>query len=379
MKLRKIASAVACALVISPLSGVLSPAHAASWHTGWCQEDEGLSVVVDFGNEVAETIPPEGFLVRCLVGGVVDTTPELSRVAALTGVGLEVEHDRSGYITSIAGIEEYSGDALWWMFSGAEVPGPWDSGNYGIVTDGPNINKAFGARLVGEDYVSVPRPTPQFAAPAPAPEPTPMPTPVPTPTPGSTPGPTPAPTPGTEAPASVSGTVPTVLGKARVGLRLTADLGLWSEGSTLTRRWTRNGVPIPGAGGSSYRLRPADRGARIALEVTGSKPGHVSTTVAAAPTTKVLRGRLEPTKPRVAGPVQVGRRLRAVVPAWRPGRVDVSHQWLRDGKPIPGARKKTYVLKRTDVRHRISVRVTGTKAGYAKATRTSARTVRVSR
>ena len=140
------ALAAAGALVISTLPGLQSPAHAADWRTGWCQKDEGLSVVVDFGNEVAETIPPEGFLVRCLVGGVVSSTPENSRVAALQAVGLEVDADRSGYITSIGGVEEYSGDAMWWFFSGAVVPGPWDTGNNGIVTDGPNLNKASPAR-----------------------------------------------------------------------------------------------------------------------------------------------------------------------------------------------------------------------------------------
>lgn len=356
MKFKKSALAAAGALVISTLPGMLSPAHAADWRTGWCQQDEGLSVVVDFGNEVADAIPAEGFLVRCLVGGVVESSPELSRVAALEAVGLSVEADRSGYVTAVEGIEEYSGDAMWWFFSGAAVPGPWDTANHGIVVNGPNINKALGARLVGQDWVSTPRPTPQFADPTPTPEPDPEP----------------------ETP-EVTGTVPVVTGAAQVGQKLTANLGAWSDGVTFARQWKRDGAPIQGARGASYRLTAADRGARITLEVTGSKPGHTSTRLESRPTATVRAGQLTPAKPRIAGKAKVGTSLTAVSAAWKPGQVKLTYRWLRDGKVIAGSQRKTYVVTRADVGHRISVRMIGTRPGYAKATRTSAKTVRVSR
>ncbi len=361
MKFRKSALAAAGALVISTLPGMLSPAHAADWRTGWCQQDEGLSVVVDFGNEVADTIPAEGFLVRCLVGGVVESSsPELSRVAALEAVGLSVESDRSGYVTAVEGIEEYSGDAMWWFFSGAAVPGAWDTGNHGIVANGPNVNKALGARLVGQDWVSTPRPTPQFADPTPEPSPEAEPDPEP------------------ETPA-VRGTVPVVKGTAQVGRQLTATLGGWRNGVTLARQWRRDGAPIRGAHGASYRLTAADRRARITLEVTGSKPGHTSIRLESRPTLKVRAGRLTPAKPRIAGKAKVGKLLTAVTTKWKPGQVRLSYRWLRDGKVIAGSQRKTYVVKRADVRHRISVRVIGARPGYAKATRTSAKTARVTR
>ncbi|MBM9461773.1 hypothetical protein JK386_17920 [Nocardioides sp. zg-536] len=355
MKFKKSALAAVGALVISTLPGLVSPAHAADWRTGWCQKDEGLSVVVDFGNEVAETVPPEGFLVRCLVGGVVRSTPEHSRGAALQAVGLEVKADRSGYITSIEGVEEYSGDAMWWLFSGAAVPGPWDTGNHGIVTDGANLNKAFGARLVGQDWASVPRPTPQFSTPA-EPEPDTVP---------ETPG--------------VTGTRPKVAGQALVGKSLTSALGSWSNGATLARQWKRNGAPIAGARGASYRLKAADRGARITLAVTGSKPGHRATTLESAPTAKVRAGRLKAVKPRVKGRAKVGGKLRAVTSPWGPGKVTLTYQWLRNGKPIAKAKAKTYVIKPKDRGRRITVRVRAAKPGYASAVRTSAKTARVTR
>ncbi|MCR6030701.1 hypothetical protein GDP17_04490 [Gordonia jinghuaiqii] len=168
-------------------------------------------------------------------------------------------------------------------------------------------------------------------------------------------------------------------GAARVGRQLTSDLGRWSNGATFARQWKRDGEPIPGARGTSYRLTAADRGARITLAVTGSKPSHASTTLESRPTAKVLAGQITSAKPRITGRTKIGARLTARTSAWKPGHVTLSYRWLRDGKVTAGSRAKTYVLRRADVGHRISVRVIGTRPGYTKATRTSAKTVRISR
>ncbi|QCX28242.1 hypothetical protein [Nocardioides jishulii] len=354
MKLTSTALAAASALIVGPLVGT-APAQADSdsdWRTGWCTQGEGLSVVVDFGAHEDPSIPAEGFTVRCLVGGVVETGGREPRVAALEAVGLEVRASGS-YIESIAGVEEeHTDDGMsWWFFSGAAVPGPWDTANYGIVTDGPNIDRAFGARYVGTDGVSVPRPTPQFSDPEPEPVPV------------------------------VTGAVPTVFGTARVGATLRALPGSWSDGVTLTYQWERNGAPIAGARSATYRVAPADRGARLTVTVTGSKPGHTPTSLESARTGTVAPGLLTARKPAVTGTTKVGKRLTARPGAWKPAQVRLTYQWLRNGKVIKGAKakKKTYVVTKRDRRARLSVRVTGTAPGYTKVTRTSARTARVTR
>ncbi len=53
------------------------------------------------------------------------------------------------------------------------------------------------------------------------------------------------------------------------------------------------------------------------------------------------------------------------------------YQWYRSGKAIKGATSKTYKLVAADRADRITVKVTGTKAGYATAAKTSAKTGKV--
>lgn len=56
---------------------------------------------------------------------------------------------------------------------------------------------------------------------------------------------------------------------------------------------------------------------------------------------------------------------------WQPAPVNFTYQWLRNGSPIAGETASTYDFSWADQGNYISVRVTGTKAGYASLTRTS--------
>lgn len=76
--------------------------------------------------------------------------------------------------------------------------------------------------------------------------------------------------------------------------------------------------------------------------------------------------------PRISGKARVGSKLRAEVGEWKPAPVSLKYRWLRDGTPIGGATGKRYTVKRKDAGTRISVQVTGTKAGYTAVTKASA-------
>lgn len=352
MKTRGAVLASAGTLLITALTTLATPAHAADWRTGWCVEDEGLSVVVDFGASTAATVPTEGWLVRCLVGGEIQAGSQGTRVAALQAVGLDVEADRSGYVIGIDGVEEYDPEG-WWFFSGATIGSPWDTSYPDIVSNGPNLNKALGARLVGNDWVDVPRPAPQLGQPEPQPEPEPDPDPA------------------------VTGATPLVTGRAQVGVRLTADAGSWTAGASLGYQWLRGAQPVAGATRASYVATAADRGKRLRVRVTGTLPGHTATSIDSARSAPVAAGALTTTKPRITGQAKVGTRLRAKPGAWGPGKVTTSYRWLRNGKPIATAAAGTYRLRPVDRDKRISVRVTGTKSGYTTVVRASAKTTRV--
>ena len=58
------------------------------------------------------------------------------------------------------------------------------------------------------------------------------------------------------------------------------------------------------------------------------------------------------------------RTVHAHVPIWTPGLDAVSYQWFRGGKPIVGATGAKYTLRWVDFGRKITVQVTGAKAGY---------------
>ena len=76
--------------------------------------------------------------------------------------------------------------------------------------------------------------------------------------------------------------------------------------------------------------------------------------------------------PVVQGSAVVGSTLRVEAGTWSPAGVRLDHQWLRDGEPIAHATSSTYRLVAGDVGRRITVRVTGTLAGTAPVSHTSA-------
>lgn len=56
---------------------------------------------------------------------------------------------------------------------------------------------------------------------------------------------------------------------------------------------------------------------------------------------------------------------------FKPAATSVTYQWLRGGASIPGAAGSSYTVTAADSGKALSVRVTGTKSGYASAARTS--------
>lgn len=83
---------------------------------------------------------------------------------------------------------------------------------------------------------------------------------------------------------------PKVAGTTKVGRVLTSTGGTWTgPGYTYRRQWLRNGVPIAKATGQAYKLTSADRGKRIQVRVTGTKPGWPSVVVASTATKAVAK------------------------------------------------------------------------------------------
>lgn len=182
------------------------------------------------------------------------------------------------------------------------------------------------------------------------------------------------------APAITPGT-PQITGAAKVGRTLVADPGTWTPADVVpSYQWLRDGAEIPGATSRTLKVSASLADSAISVRVTGRRPGEAAVPAvdALAPEeVTVAEASLKPRKPRIAGKAKVGKRLKARPGKWRPRPVALKYQWLRNGKVVKKATKKTYRLTRKDRGKRIRVRVTGSKAGYTTVTRTSRPTRKV--
>jgi ELWxxDGT repeat protein len=178
-------------------------------------------------------------------------------------------------------------------------------------------------------------------------------------------------------PALTKAPVPKISGVATVGRRLTAVPGAWAPAPVkLTYRWLRSGKAITGATKASYVLTKADAGKKITVRVTGSRGGYATTSKTSAAVTARLALTKTPT-PKISGTAGVGKVFTAVPGTWAPAKVTLRYQWLRNGKAIAGATKSRYTIVAADRGKRLSVKVTGSKAGYTSVAKKSAtRTVR---
>jgi DNA/RNA endonuclease G (NUC1) len=163
---------------------------------------------------------------------------------------------------------------------------------------------------------------------------------------------------------------PTISGTATAGSTLTANAGTWTSGAALAYQWLRDGTVISGATASTYTVATADRGHKLSVKVTGSKSGYLTTTKTSAVIGVANVFAAAPT-PTISGTPTVGSTLTATAGAWSPA-ATLAYQWLRDGSPISGATKSTYVVAAADRGHKVSVRVTATKSGYLTTAKMSA-------
>lgn len=159
---------------------------------------------------------------------------------------------------------------------------------------------------------------------------------------------------------------PKVTGTARVGATLTASPGTWDKLARLSYQWLRNGAVIAGASAKTYVVPANADGARFAVRVTASADGYTPVTVDSAPTAKAMRA----PKPTVSGKLSVGAKLVARTGTWTSG-VTKKLQWYGDGRKIPGATKGSFTITTSQQGMKLSVRVTGTKSGYATVTMAS--------
>ncbi|WP_197025916.1 lamin tail domain-containing protein [Nocardioides sp. URHA0020] len=173
---------------------------------------------------------------------------------------------------------------------------------------------------------------------------------------------------------------PTVSGTPTVGRTLTAAAGGWGPGPVQLRyTWLADGRAIAGATGRSLRLTAAQRGAAIAVRVTGARVGYATRTATSRATAAVRSGTITTARPTIRGTARVGRTLVVRPGRWSAGgsAVHLSYRWLANGTVIRGQGTARLRLTAALRGQRITVRVVGSAAGYRSAARSSAASGRV--
>ncbi len=113
---------------------------------------------------------------------------------------------------------------------------------------------------------------------------------------------------------------------------------------------------------------------------TSPTTGPTSTAVSTPPpTTAPLTGLRSSVPPSVVGTARLGARLRAGSGRWRPAPSAVRFQWFRDARPVAGATGSSHRVVGADLGHRLRVRVTARRTGWAAATAWSRATARTRR
>jgi len=162
---------------------------------------------------------------------------------------------------------------------------------------------------------------------------------------------------------------------ARTGTTWTATAPTWDvAGVTTAYQWFRDGGPISGATGATYRLTDADVGTSVTLHAAGKRTGYQDGASVSRAVAVVPLDALQPTTaPTVTGVASVRETLTADPGAWQAtSGVGYSYQWFVNGQAVAKETGNRYVVRGRDAGGSVTVRVTATADGWAAGAATSA-------
>ncbi|MGM0929146.1 MAG: S8 family serine peptidase [Actinomycetota bacterium] len=172
------------------------------------------------------------------------------------------------------------------------------------------------------------------------------------------------------AKAALRASTPKIAGVTKVGKTLTAWKGTWTSGAKVEHQWLRNGKSIKGATKSKYKLTASDASTRIQVRTTGTLLGYTESVRTSAKTMKVSKGTLATAKPKISGTAKIGKPLTAKRGTWTVG-TKFSYQWYANGKAVKKATQSSFKPTSSQRGKKLTVKVTGSRAGYTTVSKTS--------
>ena len=161
-------------------------------------------------------------------------------------------------------------------------------------------------------------------------------------------------------------------GTAKVGKQLAITTSGWPSGVKLSYRWLVDGKVVAGATSASFTVRGADLGHRVQAQARGAATGYATTAwVSSALSAKVVAGAFVAPKPVITGTAKAGKTLKVKVGSWSPTPTTVQVRWSVGGKVVQGVTGTSYKVRSADKGKKITVTVTGKRAGYVTQAVTS--------
>lgn len=173
--------------------------------------------------------------------------------------------------------------------------------------------------------------------------------------------------------APMSGTVPTISGTAKVGVRLTASATGWVPSPSYTYAWYAGSTLLQSGTSRSYTPTAATAGQRIEVRVTGTRSGYEPLTMVSEPTAPVARGSLSVGSLRITGTLKVGYTVRAYKTGWGPSPVVYKYRWKIGSSYVTGtAGTRSYLKLPSRARgKRVTLVMTVSKTGYTTVSKSA--------
>ena len=179
---------------------------------------------------------------------------------------------------------------------------------------------------------------------------------------------------------------PALTGTVRVGNPVKIVAGTYSvPGAALSYQWLRNGSAIAKATQATYTPVAADYRAGLAVRVSAKSAGYTDAivttnivTVAIGKFKRTAKPVLKVGKKKVTAKrkVAVGKKLTVSKGKYSVKGVKVTYRWYVGSKKVAGAKgaKRTFKVRKSNVKKRIYVKLTVKKAGFSTITVTSVKT-----
>lgn len=146
-----------------------------------------------------------------------------------------------------------------------------------------------------------------------------------------------------------------------VGTEVACFKADFTGAATVTSSWLVDGAPYP----AQAAMVIADKLVGKTLTCRTTATNAAGTTISDAVVKVGVGAKFAAyVKPRITGTAKVGKKLTAFVGKWYPVYAKATYVWLRNGKPIRGATKATYLLTKADKKQKIAVKVTATRTGW---------------